>query len=344
MNSFIIPKHSKLTAAFALLFFALNAHAQSNLTDALITNTTQGTYTDLSAIRKAKITSIRETYYKADTTTHQVDMNKPDRITLYSYAYLGERALIIQQVAALAKDTNTLIENYQWGYDQAGRLIAYQGASTDIFEYAKSMQIQRDAEGLIKMIAEAVTYKLSEPAKPLTYTYQCNSNGKNITSVRKTYTENEKTKEKRLFFEYDANSNLILCELSNEKEREKSNAYSYDKNNQLVKETETWYSSYEKYIPATAGVAMFGVVGSPATTRKISTSQLYEYTYEYDTQDRLVKSIYTTGSTSSDPEDEGRSSIRITYEYNYSAAGVPETIKSFNDKGLIGLKKLEFAK
>jgi hypothetical protein len=102
--------------------------AQTPESELMIMGIDEMWYASLDCIKSGRITRIRETFYKADTITRKVDMKKPYKISLYALGYLGNTAYGTQQVAAFATDTNTLVENYQWNYDVAGRLKRLSGS------------------------------------------------------------------------------------------------------------------------------------------------------------------------------------------------------------------------
>jgi hypothetical protein len=309
--------------------------AQTPESELMIMGIDEMWYASLDCIKSGRITRIRETFYKADTITRKVDMKKPYKISLYALGYLGNTAYGTQQVAAFATDTNTLVENYQWNYDVAGRLNVYQGVSNDGFEFGNNVQVQRDANGLITYKATATTYSLKTPAKPVNYTYQCSANGKNLASAKEMIKTDGMEQQKRYFFTYDANGNLINAKLETEKNKEREYTYKYNANNKLTEEKQIWYSEYQQYIPGTTGSgSIFGVYleGTAATTKSVTSEIIYLTTYEYDQQNRLVK---INNSFSSD-----MSKSSSYEEYSYSPSGMLETISMYDEKGLTGIKKL----
>lgn len=326
-----------LLAAFCTLLSFSDTHlqAQTPKSELMVMGVDEMWYASLDCIKKGRITRIRETFYKADTVTRKVDMKKPYKISLYALSYLGNTAYGTQQISAFATDTNTMVENYQWNYDVAGRLNAYQGVSNDGFEFGNNMQVQRDASGLITLKASAITYSLKTPAQPITYSYQCDANGKNMTVARETLKSEKADIQKRYSFTYDANSNLINAKLEDESKKEREYSYKYNANNQLTEEKQIWYSTYEQYIPGTSGSgSIFGVYleGTAATTKSVTSETIYTTTYEYDKQNRLVK---INNSFSSD-----MSKSSSYEEYGYSPAGMLETISMYDEKGLTGIRKL----
>lgn len=141
--------------------------------------------------------------------------------------------------------------------------------------------------------------------------------------------------QKRYFFTYDANGNLINAKLETEKNKEREYTYKYNANNKLTEEKQIWYSEYQQYIPGTTGSgSIFGVYleGTAATTKSVTSEIIYLTTYEYDQQNRLVK---INNSFSSD-----MSKSSSYEEYSYSPSGMLETISMYDEKGLTGIKKL----
>jgi hypothetical protein len=314
---------------------ATELHAQIPRSEHVLIGIDDMWYASLDCIKNAKITRVRETYYKADSITRKVDMKKPYKISLYALSYLGDVPYGVQQVAAFASDTNTLVENYQWAYDAAGRLMGYQGVSNDGFEYGNSVQIQRDGEGLITFSSSALTFSLKTPAKPVTYSYKCYSNGKNLISARQTIQADGKEILKRFSFTYDANSNLISALLEDEKNKLREYSYTYNAANKLTERKELYHSQYDEYVPGTTGSSsIFGVFleGTAATTKTVKTVSTYLNTYEYDKQNRLIKMNYSYTSSSSNSG--------YYEEYSYSPSGMLETISMYDEKGLTGIKKL----
>ncbi|MCG3167016.1 MAG: hypothetical protein POELPBGB_02799 [Bacteroidia bacterium] len=309
--------------------------AQTPESELMVMGVDEMWYASLDCIKKGRITRIRETFYKADTVTRKVDMNKPYKISIYALGYLGNTAYGTQQMAAYASDTNNIIENYQWTYDVAGRLNVYQGVSNEGFEFGNSVQVQRDANGLITYKVSATTFSLKTPAKPVNYTYQCSAIGKNLASAKEMIKTNGMEQQKRYFFRYDANNNLINATLDSDTEKEREYTYKYNANNQLTEEKQVWYSEYQQYVPGSEGSgSIFGVylAEKAATTKTAVSVTTYINSYEYDSQNRLVKMIYSFSS------DASKSS---SYEeYSYSPAGMLETISMYDEKGLTGIRKL----
>ncbi|MGE0637062.1 MAG: hypothetical protein AB7G44_01535 [Bacteroidia bacterium] len=314
---------------------ATRLSAQTPRSELMIMATDDMWYASLDCIKNARITRIRETYYKADTITRKVDMKKPYKITLYALGYLGNTAYGTQQVAALGSDTNTLVENFQWNYDVAGRLNVYQAASNDGFEFGNNVQVQRDANGLITYKATATTFSLKTPAQPVEYAYECTAVGNKLLAAKETPKNGGEGEQKRYFFTYDSNNNLINAKLDNTKGKEREYTYKYNANNKLTEEKQVWYSAYEQYVPGTTGSgSIFGVYleGTAATTKTVKNETIYINTYEYDNQNRLVKINYSFSS-----ENSKSSSYQV---YSYSPAGMLETISLYDEKGLTGIKKL----
>lgn len=314
---------------------ATQLRAQTPRSELMIMATDDMWYASLDCIKNAKVTRIRETFYKADTITRKVDMKKPYKITLYALGYLGNTAYGTQQLAAFASDTNTIVENFQWSYDVAGRLNVYQAASNDGFEFGNNVQVQRDAKGLITYKATATTFSLKTPAQPVNYAYECTAVGNKLIAAKETPKSDDAAGQKRYFFTYDANNNLINATLENDRGKEREYTYKYNANNKLTEEKQVWYSAYEQYVPGSAGSgSVFGVYleETAATTKTVKTETTYINTYEYDNHNRLVKLNYSFSS-----ENSKTSSYQV---YSYSPAGMPETISMYDEKGLTGIKKL----
>jgi hypothetical protein len=292
-------------------------------------------YANLDCIKNARISRVRETFYKADSITRKVDMKKPYKISLYALSYLGDIPYGVQQVAAFATDTNTIVENYQWGYDAAGRLINYQGVSNDGFEFGNSVKIQRDGEGLITFSSSATTFSLKTQVKPTTYSYKCSAYGKNLISARQTVQTDGKEVLKRFSFTYDANNNLITALMEDEKNKIREHTYTYNAANKLIEKKQLYYSHYEKYVAGTTGGgSIFGayIPSTPDKTVKATSVYTDHYIYEYDKQSRLIKMTFTY------TYESGKSGYY--QEYGYSPSGMLETISMYDEKGLTGIKKL----
>ena len=143
-----------------LLCFAGRATAQMQQADMNITGAAQPLYLSMEGIKNNKVTFIRETAYVVDTITHQANMKKIDKITVYSIGYFETTPLLLQLLSVLGSDTNKLVRNEAYSYDpKTGLLNQYQAAGNDNgFESGTICQVGRDMNGVI-------TAKTSAPDK-----------------------------------------------------------------------------------------------------------------------------------------------------------------------------------
>lgn len=319
----------KTTLLSLLVFSTSSCFAQISPVELDLTGVGQPVYTTNEALRKAKVKQIRETYYEADTVTHKVDMKKPTKITLYAFDYLGDQMLPLQQIAAMGTDTNTLVENFQWGYDSAGRPIKNATASTTFgFDMGGVTEIVRNGDGLITGKAFAVTFDLKVPAKPTDYKVRCSTDlNNNISTANFTSVENGSEHTKRHSFTYDKNRNMLSCKVEDEKEGlETEDYYTYDNTNHVTEEKYIWHTTTTEYVEE--DIDDWGM-GPKSGLQKVKKTTTTVYKYEYDAQYRLVKQTTTVDGV-----------LDHWDEYIYSAKGIPETIKTYNSKGLTAITQL----
>jgi hypothetical protein len=289
----------------------------------------------MDGIKNNEVTYIRETAYLVDTTTHQPDMKKVDKITVYSLGYFGTTPLLIKLLAVMGSDTNKLVRNEAYSYNPAnGLLTGYQSVSDEGFQMGSAGQVARDINGIITGKSTAITFDLKQPAKPTDYKVMCSGGtGTNVQSVIFKYTSNGKEVTDRIHMEYDL-QNRLSGSVFNYADGNSSdkNTQSYDSKGRLQQQQWMYTHTTTEYHPATEGTVAFGVYipGTAATTTKKTVTDTRITDYEYD-----AKGNITTISFSYNGK------LQSKEVYTYTITGVPETVKVLNEKGqLTGLRKL----
>ena len=311
-----------------------NAMAQMSQADMNITGAGQPLYVKMDGIKNNKVSYLRETAYVVDTTTHQADMNKIEKITVFNFAYFGNTPLMVKQLAVMGTDTNKLVRNDVYVYDPStGLLRQYQSVSDEGFETGVACEVARNMDGVITGKSSAITFDLKKPAKPTDYKVMCSGGtGPNVNSAILKYTSNGKEVMDRIHMDYD-NQNRLATTIFDYADGNNSdkNTITYNEKGKIKQEQWAYTHSRMSYQPATEGTVAFGVYipGSPAKQVKKTDTDISTADYEYDAEGRLITIIKTYNGKTDTKE-----------VYSYSSKGLPETVKIFNGKGqLTGLRK-----
>jgi hypothetical protein len=320
---------------FLLFLISTKAMAQMPQADMFITGAGQPLYLEMPGIKNNKVTYIRETAYAVDTTTRQANMQKIQKITVYSIGYFGTTPLLVKLMAVMGTDTTKLVRNEAYNYNPSnGLLMGYQSASDDGgFQSGAAGQVARDANGIITGKATAVTFDLKQPAKPTDYKVMCSGGtGTNVRSVILKSVKDGKDVVERLDMDYDDKGKLFSAVFASpdSKNSDKTTLIYNDKG--LLKERQ-WAFTHQttEYIPATEGFATFGawVPGTKASTITKMVTDTSITAFEYDAQGRALTISYSY---------KGKLSSKDFY--TYSSNGLPEMVKTYDDKGrLTELKK-----
>jgi hypothetical protein len=318
-----------------LLFFSNKAMAQMPQADMFITGAGQPLYVEMRGIKNNKISYIRETAYKVDTTTHQANMQQVEKITVYSIAYFGTTPLLVKQLAVMGTDTTKLVRNEVYNYNPSnGLLMAYQSASDDAgFQSGIVSQVARDANGLITGKSTAITFDLKQPAKPTDYKVMCSGGtGTNVRSVILKSIRNGKEAMDRIDMDYDAAGRLISCVFASpDNKNSDKTTLVYNSMGTLMKRQWEYTHQSTEYIPETEGFAAFGawVPGTKGGTSTKMVSDTCITAFEYDIHASVTTITYTY-----------KGKLVSKESFTYTANGLPETARLVDDQGrLTALRK-----
>jgi hypothetical protein len=309
-----------------LLICGGKATAQMAQADLFITGATQPVYISMDAVKNNKVSWIRETEYEVDSVKQQPDMNKIKKIAVYKIAYLGKTPLLLQEIAVLGSDTNKLVREINYRYNPAnGLLLEYKSVSSEVFDMASGIVIERDAKGLVTGKTTVTTFDFKQTPTRVTYKVICTTGANDrVRSAIFQGIDNGKEKTDRLTLDYDAEGRLTTRIVDYENKSNDRTMISYQNGDRVKQRISIYTRKITEYKPGTDPAVAFGIVvpgSAPSEITKLQ-SDTSTSTYGYDAKGNLTSYVYSY---------KNMPTTKVIY--GYSAAGLLETEKAYNSFG-----------